>query len=252
MFILSKLLLFIISPFNIALILIICGIIFKRFRKKLYIASLTVILFFSIPIFFHLAIKWWEETPVPLRENDYRCKNIVVLGGMSTYHIPSGRVRFTQSGDRFMQALLLGKQNQVENFVISGGSAAITHNERPEAAFLNEYISKLQLLDNCNVLIDSLSRNTYENAVYTREIFEKHNIKKEIALVTSAWHIARAKRCFEKQGFMVTPVGADFLTPTRKPVIGDFILPSASTLANWELLIKEWIGLVTYYVRRYV
>ena len=235
-----------------ALILIVCGIIFKRFRKRLYVASLTVILFFSIPIFFRLAIVCWEDAPAPLPENDYRCKNIVVLGGMSTYHTPSGRMRFTQSGDRFMQALLLGKQNQVENFIISGGSAAITHKERPEAAFLNEYILKMQSFDNCNVLIDSLSRNTYENAVNTKEIFEKHNIKKEIALVTSAWHIARAKRCFEKQGFTVIPINADFLTPTRKPVISDFILPSASTFTNWELLIKEWIGLVTYYVRRYI
>jgi uncharacterized SAM-binding protein YcdF (DUF218 family) len=250
-FILSKVLTFLISPLNLVVLLLLAAIGMKLYRRKLLISALVVFLVFSNPFILRVTVMWWEDKPVSLPVNDSSVKNIVVLGGMSSFDEASDRVRFWQSGDRLMQALMIWQNNTAEYLIVSGGSASIVLDERGEGAFLQEFLVGMGVDFNA-VLVDSLSRNTYENAVNTAFLFDSNNLSRDIVLVTSAWHMPRARRCFEKQGFRVVPVGADPLYPFLPMVPADYIIPSAGVLSTWELLLKEWVGLVVYWLRGYI
>jgi uncharacterized SAM-binding protein YcdF (DUF218 family) len=267
-FILSKLITFLLSPFNLAVLLIAMAVILRWFisrrrtgrwevflpvplSRRLLIVAAALLLVFSNPVLLRWTVMAWETEPMPLPLNDSLVKKVVVLGGMSSEHPASGRVRFGSSGDRLMQTLLLVQNNPVEHLVISGGSAAILTDERGEAAFLQEFLLAMGM-DRDRIVVDSLSRNTYENAVNIRQIFDERGWAKEIVLVTSAWHLPRSQLVFEKQGFKILAIGADPLYPFSPTVPSDYFIPSSSVLSTWELLLKEWVGIGVYWTRGYL
>lgn len=90
------------------------------------------------------------------------------------------------------------------------------------------------------------SVNTFENAMFSREILEAEGIDK-IYLVTHAYHMPRAVLAFEKAGFEVVPA------PTRfhpdEPLTWLDILPSAYAIANTRATLHEWLGRLWYSVR---
>ena len=221
---------------------------FKARRKLLVWTGFILFLFFSQPLIFRAVIKQWEGSPTQLPVNDSTIKRLVVLGGMASHHKESGRIKFWQSGDRLLQALWLVNQNPVEELIISGGSATVLFDERPEGAFLEEFIGQIGMSLEF-ITVDSLSRNTYENAWNTAQIFEEKGWKKNIALVTSAWHMPRAKWCFEQMGFEVRTIETDFMYPLQPIVFSDYFLPSVQTIFQWQLLIKEWVGWMAYRIR---
>ena len=70
----------------------------------------------------------------------------------------------------------------------------------------------------------------------------------QIILVTSAYHMYRAKRLFEKQGFIVIPYKVDYKAGGHKKItIMDF-LPSAESLKITEIGFREVIGRLFYYI----
>lgn len=68
------------------------------------------------------------------------------------------------------------------------------------------------------------STTTRENAHFTRLLL-RFPAERSIALVTSDFHMPRAKRLFERQGFLVTPCPA----PTQ-----------TTRLGRWKNLAREW------------
>ena len=105
--------------------------------------------------------------------------------------------------------------------------------------------------------LESESRNTYENALYSAEILEEQGIE-EIVLVTSAFHMPRSVAIFERQGFTVIPAPSDF-TATESDWAqwreGNWqvrllsMLPQAGHLEDTTKVMKEYIGIVIYRMR---
>jgi len=250
-FVLSKAVALILSPLFIAIAIALLAIFIKRYRRVLMLTSLAIILVFSNPMLFRLTIQWWEGVPEELPQVTELPSRIVLLGGMSALHEPSGRVRVGVAGDRLFQALALWSKMPDGTLIITGGSAAVINKERGEAAFLNEFIADLGM-DVTRLHVDTLSRNTRENAINTAKIFDKQGWDKSAALVTSAWHMPRAKASFEKEGFAVVPVKADHMFPFSRPVPADYFIPSARVLVSWEFLVKEWVGLVYYKLKGFI
>lgn len=93
-------------------------------------------------------------------------------------------------------------------------------------------------------------RNTEEEARLIRSTL---NVERpRVLLVTSAWHMSRAKMLFERAGFDVVPAPTDFevnFARERKCEVGDFF-PSAEALARNSYVVKEWIALFGYRMLR--
>ena len=252
-FVLSKLVGFLANPFWWILLLIAAGWFFKtgKLKKRMYLGAFLVFLIFTNPLLFRLVSGLWEGDLQKAETMRGKSDVCVVLGGMSVYHEPTGRIRFTQSADRILQAVDLYEKGIVKKIVITGGTARLIRKNRPEAIHLKDFLVSIGIPDSL-VLIDSLSRNTHENAVNTKELIEKNSWSKRIVLVTSAFHMKRAEGCFVKEGFTVYPYSADPLKGVGKMSVADFFLPSVGVLNNWNYLTHEWIGIIMYKLRGYM
>ena len=88
--------------------------------------------------------------------------------------------------------------------------------------------------------------NTADEAVAVKELISP---SKRIILVTSAYHMYRAKRLFEKQGFEVVTYKVDYKSERNNEITIIDILPSANNLELTEIGIKEIIGRLFYLVK---
>jgi len=70
--------------------------------------------------------------------------------------------------------------------------------------------------------------------------------KPRIILVTSAFHMRRARMLFERQGFEVEPFPVDFQTSDRPTTTVLSFLPSAQALAKSEMAMREGVGILYY------
>jgi len=252
-FILSKILSFLIYPFNWSLLFLITAYFIKRKKlsKSLRIAALINLVFFSNTAIYQSVTSGWEQRySIPQLTNN-QSYNIVVLGGYSSMNEENKQICFNQAADRILQALPLFYQNDSNLLILTGGSANIYFNETPESDYLVKYLHSIQIPEE-RILIEAKSRNTYENALYTSELLDKQTQPKTVVLVTSAFHMFRAKACFEKQKMNIIPYPTQpmrSLTPL-KPT--DYFLPSLRTLDSWSILIKEWMGIGVYKLRSYI
>ena len=88
--------------------------------------------------------------------------------------------------------------------------------------------------------------NTADEAVAVKELISP---SKRIILVTSAFHMYRAQRLFEKQGFIVIPYKVDYMTAGESAITVMNFLPSAGNLEMTETGIREIIGRLFYLVK---
>lgn len=98
------------------------------------------------------------------------------------------------------------------------------------------------------ILQEDHSLTTHQNAVYTAEMLRKNDIQRFL-LVTSALHMPRAMASFQKQG--LTPIAAP--SPAQIVVPGEsnfaFWLPNLRTLNASRSIVKEYLGLLVYWIR---
>jgi uncharacterized SAM-binding protein YcdF (DUF218 family) len=94
------------------------------------------------------------------------------------------------------------------------------------------------------IIVEGRSRNTHENAVFTRDIV-KPKPGDRWYLVTSAYHMPRSMGLFRKAGFDVTAYPVDYRTRGPQDLTRLFErIPGG--LARTDLGANEWIGLVAY------
>ena len=252
-FVISKLIGFLVSPFWWIIVSIGLAYFVKNrvYKARFYLLAFVLFLFFTNPLLFRVVSGAWEgdlQTAESMRNKSDVC---VVLGGMSVYHEPTGRVRFTQSADRILQAIDLYKKGIVSKIVITGGTARLIRKNRPESIHLKQFLVTIGIPAE-KVLIDSLSRNTHENSVNSMELIKANGWNRSVVLVTSAFHMKRAAGCFVKEGFTVYPYTTDPLKGVSKVTLSDVIIPSVGVLNNWNYLIREWVGIIMYWMNGYL
>lgn len=96
-----------------------------------------------------------------------------------------------------------------------------------------------------SILIEDESRNTFANAKLTRRMLNGNRFD-YLVLVTSGFHMKRARRYFESFFEKVTPAPADLIS------VGRGLIPSARTLAFVELAAHEFAGEVHFDLYNYL
>ncbi len=252
-FILSKLLSFILSPIWWITILLLSYFILKNFKKRkwLLVTAISILLIFSNQLLFYHVSGWWENDFKKYEE--VKCYDgIILLGGFSSYRAEENRLQFSKSADRLLQAVDLYKGGKAKYLIFTGGSSRIIQRTKSGGEFMKEFLMRLGIPQD-SLLVEWNARNTYENAVETKKLLGNVNLEQgKYLIVTSGFHLKRAMGCFEKAGIDVVPFKTDALQSNLPPEIWECITPSASVLATWELLFKEWIGYVVYKIRGYV
>jgi uncharacterized SAM-binding protein YcdF (DUF218 family) len=95
------------------------------------------------------------------------------------------------------------------------------------------------------VFIDTVSRNTYENAVESKKLMHAEGLK-SATIITSAWHMRRAEGCFKKLGMDIDIHPTDGLYNIQKFYLTDLIVPDTRNIVKWENLMHEIVGVIVY------
>ncbi|MFD2873080.1 YdcF family protein [Mucilaginibacter ximonensis] len=244
-FVLSKVLLFFILPIWWIIAFIVIGLIAKnkRTKKRWFIAAAVIFYLFSIPLLMNAFQNAWDIR-TPVNHKKYSC--VIVLGGFSGEGGEDGG-HFTDASDRFIQGLKLITTHQASHILISGGSGMLSPGAFREGAYVKTQLEKLNIPDSL-ILIENNSKNTYENAKFTKVILDKSGLKGPYLLVTSAFHMRRSLMLFKHAGLEVDPYPCNFLTYTPQLLIG-YLLPDANVLSRWEIYLKEVVGYVVNYFK---
>jgi len=247
-FILSKVLLFLIAP----LTWVIIGMGFAFFAKSIKwkkrgrYTAIFFVLFFSNTFIYKEFCRQWEVFGTPLKDMQHHDVGIV-LGGMAEYNNDLKTLSLRRGGDRIWQALSLYKAGKIDKILISGDNGDLTEKGLREARQMKEVLVKWGIPKN-DIITETKSKNTYENAVETKKVLNRYYPQYDsFVLITSGRHMRRALACYEGQGLKCTPYSTDLYTgPTRSYTFDEFIVPDVSTMYDWNGLIKEWFGYVTY------
>ncbi len=240
-FILSKILLFLIKPILWVFVLLIFAIASKnpKKRKRYLIVTLIFSFFFTNAFIVGKVMNDYQAGYPKPQKYDVG----IVLGGFSGLNKRNNEIAFNWAGDRLFQAIALYKKGQIKQILLSGGSANLINQKIKEADLAIQYLKLIGIPDSA-ILIENQSRNTIENARNSLALIAKNNPEAKILVITSAWHIPRAKLIFDRQTkHKIEYFPANFIGNTDFE-FGDFIIPSATALVTWELLFKEWTGLI--------
>jgi len=251
-FFISKILLCLATPIVWVFGLLLFALFAKssRKKKKFLLSAIIVFYVFSNPFLFNEAIGHWEIPPKNIPKNE-KYEAAIVLGGFSSYDTDFDRIIFRGATDRLMQALELYKLKKVKKLAIIGGSGSILRQEIKEGLITEKYLLNIGIPKR-DLLIESESKNTHENAINTAKLLDERNMSKKILLVTSASHMRRARACFQKAGIEVETYSTDRRSLSRSFVPDFLLIPSTQTLKNWDMLIKEITGFAVYKMLGYV
>src|SRR3978361_1814704 len=112
-FILSKILLFLLSPISWVFILLLISLIAKeKKRKRRFLVAATVLLFIFSNTFLYdqFASRWDIPAYQPKKSASFRCA--MLLGGFSGVDV-QGKGRFNSAADRFIQGIKLLASHKV-------------------------------------------------------------------------------------------------------------------------------------------
>ena len=141
--------------------------------------------------------------------------------------------------------------SHTKKIIFTGGSGSIEFPEKKEGIYVKKYLSSIHVPDSA-MIFESESKNTYENAVYTKKILDSLNLKGNFLLVTSGYHMPRAMAVFKKAGFTnLSPYITNRSSGLRRFTFDHLFIPNPGALIGLDMLIHEWIGYLTYKLKGY-
>jgi uncharacterized SAM-binding protein YcdF (DUF218 family) len=251
-FYLSKILWFFLQPLNLSIFLLLAGLVAGWFGWRRLRGIGTGLAFFI------LALSAWTslgalllnpledrfQRPAPPPEN---VAGIVVLGGglEGAVNLARGGYELNSGGDRFVETAILARRYPQAKVVVSGGVGSLVLEGEGDAVSAPRLLAALGVAPE-RLILEDKSRNTYENAAFTKALVTPKPGETWL-LVTSAFHMPRAKALFDRAGFATVPWPADYRTSGREGV-SLFADNTADALANTTIGMREWIGLATYWL----
>jgi len=246
MYFISKLIPLLILPLGLTLIFL---IIFAKKKSSILLVPTIFLSFFGNGIISEFLWRYlespWER--LSLKEMP-KADAIVVLS--QKRHLPPGKskiIEWWHDPDRFMSGLMLLKAKKAEKIIFTGGSSPYLPELPPEGNIYKREAISFGIEPN-KIFTTRPVSNTMEESKAVKSIIG--NKKSTILLVTSAFHMKRAKKLFEKESIIVIPYPVDFKSSKyfgREKLLNPYnIFPNASSLYLSSKAIREIIGRILY------
>jgi len=252
LYLLSKLLPLVLLPLGFSLILLLVGLI-GRWRWPV-ITAVVLLCVCSLGLVSQTLWRWmeapWQRSTVaaaPFAEA------IVVLSG-GRHPVPgAARVSEWRDPDRFLAGLDLFRAGKAPRLLFTGGASPFRPGQLPEGQLYLAEAKHLGIPEGAMSSTPSV-RNTSEEALALRSLLDVPKTASapsiRILLVTSAFHMRRAQRLFERQGFEVQPFPVDFQArgAWAGPLWRDPTqwFPSAAALDGSSRALRELLGRLIY------
>ena len=242
---LHKLLPLIVSPLGLLISLMLLAILLRR-QWPVYWA-LLILLVCSFPltarsIWVGLESEYQYQPPTKLPKADA----VLVLSGMlGGFETQDGYVTEWGDPDRFFVGLQLVKLGKADRLIFTRGQMPWSDSP-PEGEMLKQKALEMGISSD-QILLTSIVSNTAEESLAVKDLMAEYGLTK-IILVTSSFHLPRAKLLFDKAGVDTYPYPTDFKAASRDVTWLHFI-PSADAFSDTSNGIREYIGRFYYWLK---
>lgn len=260
-FILSKVVQCCIEPLNWVIVWVVLALLFLLLRKThlakhfLGIAILNLALVGYLPTSEYLLRALENGAPrtnqVNLSAGDLG--GIIILGGAiegGEIVQDRGEVSIYASAERITKAFEFIRKYPDLPLIFSGYSGRVNPKGISEAEAFKQLLQE-QGLDGANVHYENQSRNTYENVLYLKPMIQEFGSKTEAGslkpwlVITSASHMYRSLKIFQKQNIDVLALPVDYQTANHLNWTSFDLVDGAQ---NWNKALHELIGLLAYWI----
>jgi uncharacterized SAM-binding protein YcdF (DUF218 family) len=248
LFVLQKIIWYVIVPPASLFILIAAGLLVHKRRRWLgtilILSGLALLYALSLAPVSDLILRPLERV-YPVLVDEKAAADAVVVPGAGSVDLAwmgSGPDVSAESGARLMKGIELARKLRLP-LVLCGGNgepfaARLRDADVMAAAALRLGVPQQQLI------VENESRNTLENSHAVRRLMKGNRI----ILATSAYYMRRAVAMFERRGFTVISAPVYFRTQSRKNNLSA-LLPGARSLERSSIAIAEWISMGWWRVR---
>ena len=234
------------SPLFLIIFLIIIGMALGS--ERIILLGVVILVICSLPIFASKLVHYLEK--------DYPPKDILMIEKADAIVVLSGGLRtikinkklnyeFGDTVDRILTGIDLFKNNKAPLLILTKEKIPWLIG-KSEGENLMDFAIK-QGIPKENILLTDYVQNTEQEAQSVKKLLNSNNDK--IILITSAFHMPRAKKVFNSQKIKVFPVAVDYKNSENKITFLDFV-PSALSFYSTSFAIRELIGRF-YYILKY-
>ena len=230
----------------VAAIMLVAGLMIVRRRWTLGVVNLT------------LALTLWALSTFPVAnfliqglEMDFSIPAdpsgdvIVLLGGGVIDRVPD------LTGTATLSPLMMGRvvtaarlYQRLKLPIIVTGGRGFHADAVSEAAVVKRFLVDLGVPAN-RIIEEDRARDTAENAGFTALVCRQSGFFRPI-LLTSAYHLKRARMAFDAAGLTVIPFPAYFLGSRGMPSTWIDWLPRISNFRTASIALHEYVGLIYY------
>ncbi len=250
-FVLSKVLWFLIQPLNLIVLLLIGSALASwrnmpgTARWMRFLAMLGLIAPVLLPIGKWLLVPLEQQFLVP-NPMPQTVDGIILLGGAQRPSLTNywKEPELNGSVETLTTFLALARRYPQAKLVFSGGSGDIFRQDLSEENTVRLFF-KQQSFDDSRVQYENKSRNTYENALFSKRMVQPKENQVWL-FITNARTIPRAMGVFRKLDWNVVPIPADHTVVPNGDWQPELNLAAAFMLINEGL--HEWLGMIAYYL----
>ncbi len=203
---------------------------------------------FSIGFVADLLCKFAEFPWQRIDENDAPTADaIIVLSGGGRPQAPGkSNIYEWDDPDRYFAGISLFQKGKAPKLFFTGGTTPYGKESKDEGTLYKEHAISLGIPPSA-ISTTSKVVNTAEEAIAIRRNLNEINSSSEILLVTSALHMKRAIKLFERQGFLVHPFPVDFKTSRVSRWQSPYQwIPNSGSLHRSSYALRELIGRIIY------
>ncbi|MFG1402274.1 YdcF family protein [Xanthobacter sediminis] len=252
-FTISKTAWFVAAPSNALSILLVLAALallagLRRAGEVLLAVGVAGVLVFGFSPAANYIMSPLEERFPQFHDDGQPITGVLLLGGaeLPDIGLARGQPAFSEAGERVIAFADLARRYPNARLAFIGGSGAlIPEGHGREAEMMRQSLGALGI-DPARVEFEERSRNTAENAEFAKALLKPKPGERWL-LVTSAFHMPRAMGCFRAVDFPVVAYPVDFRTIGPSELNGLFSR-AASGLDFTDVGVKEWVGLVAYYL----
>lgn len=224
-----------------------------RAARVLLALGLVAIWVPSTPVVSMHLTRWIESRYAPVAPEALPSADAIVLLGdaLAPPHPPLFWMDLHDSADRVLHAARIHRAGKAPIVVSSGGGGPQLGGPQKPAEAMADLLVEWGVPPEA-VLVEPRSRNTYENALFTRELLDARGVHR-VLLVTSAAHMLRSMAIFRSLGFDVIPAPTDFTGGVDVAYASPLTwVPDAGALRRTSAALKEIAGIGVYALRGWI
>jgi len=251
MFVIGKIFGWLLHPFLWIVLVIIVALVRRDsfLRRRWLIVAGVMLVFFTNPWIITRLFLAWQ----PLRQEfgvHETYETGILLGGYAGWDVKGRAAYFNGSSDRFLETVRLYRTGHIRKIVLTGAAGQLTATDFVEADFAKATLLEMGVPDP-DILVERRSRNTFENADFTKLLLDSLGMKGKQVLITSAMHMPRAELIFRKNGMEVRPYPCAYMVLPQDTEIGvESVLPSAHCFEMWDIYLRERTGYLVASLRK--